>query len=53
MSYQTITFNVVDGVATLALNRPEVLNGLTAGMRAEIRDAVLDAPNHGRVLVIT
>lgn len=53
MSYQTITLNVVDDVATLALNRPKVLNGLTAEMRAEIREAVVEAPNHARVLVIT
>ena len=42
-----------DGVATLTLNRPDVLNGLTAEMRAEILDAVTKAPELARVLVLT
>jgi len=53
MRYDHIEFSVADDVATLTLNRPDVLNGLTRDMRAEICAAATDAPNHARVLVIT
>ena len=53
MTYSSIEFTVAEDVATLSLNRPDVLNGLTSEMRAEIMAAVIDAPNHARVLVIT
>jgi len=53
MPYSTIEFSVADDIATLALNRPEKLNGLTTQMRAEIRAAVLEAPKKARVLVLT
>ena len=54
MDYETIEFGLADdGVATLRLNRPEVLNGLNARMRAEITDALQNLDSAARVLVIT
>jgi 2-(1,2-epoxy-1,2-dihydrophenyl)acetyl-CoA isomerase len=53
MIYQTIDFGVEGGIAHLTLNRPDVLNGLNAQMRAEITDAVRGAADQARVLVIT
>jgi 2-(1,2-epoxy-1,2-dihydrophenyl)acetyl-CoA isomerase len=53
MRYQTITFAVEDGVATLTLARPEVMNGLNGMMRREITAAVAGAPELARVLVLT
>ncbi|MFT4715924.1 MAG: 2-(1,2-epoxy-1,2-dihydrophenyl)acetyl-CoA isomerase [Paracoccaceae bacterium] len=53
MIYQTIEFGVEGGVARLTLNRPDVLNGLNAQMRAEITDAVRSLTDQARVLVIS
>jgi len=53
MSYLTIKLAVKDRIATLTLNRPDVLNGMNAQMRAEILDAVKEAANSARVLVMT
>lgn len=53
MTYETIKYTVADDVATLTLNRPEMINGLNAVMRREILDAVTNAANSARVLVIT
>lgn len=55
MTYQSIQFEMADGVACLTLNRPEKLNSFTAAMHAEIRDAmgrVKSAPGL-RVLLLT
>lgn len=52
MDYQTIGVEIADGVATLTLNRPEVMNALNTQMRAEITHAVKAAPDQARVLVI-
>ena len=40
MTYQTITYSLAAGVATIALNRPEVMNALSRQMRAELLHAV-------------
>lgn len=40
MAYETILFDVEDGVATLTLNRPDKLNSFTEKMHGEIRDAL-------------
>jgi len=59
MSYQTILFDVADGIARLTLNRPERLNSFNTTMHAEVRTALssLVAGPKGeataRVLVIT
>ncbi len=53
MSWNTIRYGVEAGIARLTLNRPELLNGMNAEMRGEIRQAVIAAGNEARVLVIT
>ncbi len=40
MNYQTIRFDVHDGVALLTLNRPERRNAIDLAMRGEIPDAI-------------
>ncbi|MBL4895051.1 MAG: 2-(1,2-epoxy-1,2-dihydrophenyl)acetyl-CoA isomerase [Emcibacter sp.] len=40
MSYTNIEFNITDGLATLALNRPDSLNSFTTEMHEEVRDAM-------------
>ncbi|SHH78549.1 enoyl-CoA hydratase-related protein [Marivita hallyeonensis] len=53
MDYDTITFDITDDIATVTLNRPEVMNALNTQMRAEITDAVLTAGKTARVVVLT
>lgn len=59
MSYQTILFDVADGIARLTLNRPERLNSFNTTMHGEVRAALasLIDPAKGeataRVLVLT
>ncbi|SHI88102.1 Enoyl-CoA hydratase [Shimia gijangensis] len=53
MDYQTITYDVTDGMAVITLNRPDVMNALTAQMRAEITHSVLEAGKSARVVVLT
>lgn len=40
MSYQTILFDVTDGIARLTLNRPDRLNSFNTIMHAEVREAL-------------
>ena len=40
MDFETIELNIDDGVAVLALNRPEALNSFTAQMHEEVRSAL-------------
>jgi 2-(1,2-epoxy-1,2-dihydrophenyl)acetyl-CoA isomerase len=53
MTYQTIILTEADGVATITLNRPEVMNALSCQMRAELLDAVRRAEKSARVIVLT
>ncbi len=53
MDYQAITLVVRDDIATLTLNRPDVMNALNTQMRAEITHAVKEAAARARVLVMT
>ncbi len=53
MSYQTILYTVSDNIATITLNRPDVMNGLNAQMRADITHAIARASDDARVLVLT
>jgi enoyl-CoA hydratase/carnithine racemase len=54
MSWQ-FDFDVTDGVATIALNRPDKLNALTFEAYADMRDLLARLPHRAdaRVLVIT
>lgn len=53
MSFETILYDLNDDVATITLNRPDVMNGLNAQMRAEILAAVKQAGSEARALVLT
>lgn len=55
MDYEQITYEVVDGVATVTLNRPEKLNAMTALMGAEMSDAMAEADGDDavRAVVVT
>lgn len=55
MSYETILFEVSDGVARITLNRPDAANGLTPVMCNELYDAatVCDQDKSIRAVVMT
>ncbi len=53
MVFETITLSIADGVATIALNRPDVMNALSRQMRAEMRVALGTAEAEARVIVLT
>ncbi|MEF3046586.1 enoyl-CoA hydratase-related protein [Pseudotabrizicola sp. L79] len=53
MQYKTISVDQADGIATIALNRPEVMNALSSLMRAELLDAIRHAEKTARVIVLT
>ena len=53
MNYESLLYDLTDNVATVTLNRPDALNGLTTQMRAEILHAVKRAEREARVLVMT
>lgn len=51
--FQTITYELAAGVATIRLNRPEVMNALNSVMRQEMRLAIARAEGEARVIVLT
>jgi 2-(1,2-epoxy-1,2-dihydrophenyl)acetyl-CoA isomerase len=56
MAYETITFDLTDGVATLTLNRPQQLNALMSQVLDEMNkalDIVCDPESGARVLILT
>ena len=53
LAYLEILYDFADGVATITLNRPDQLNGMTTQMRAEINDALRRAQADARVVVLT
>lgn len=55
MAFNTIEFDINEGVATLRLNRPKALNSFTREMHAEVREAMqqVTEDNSIRCLVIT
>ena len=55
MSYETIIVEIEEGIATITLNRPEVLNALNDKVFNELEEAVtkLAADNAVRVVIIT
>ena len=53
MDYQTLTSELSDGVATIPLRRPDVMNSLNTQMRAELTHAVQEAGRAARVIVLT
>ena len=55
MSFQTIEFTIENGVAWLAMNRPEMKNALNAEMREEMFQALTEVSSNDQVrcLVVT
>jgi 2-(1,2-epoxy-1,2-dihydrophenyl)acetyl-CoA isomerase len=53
MSYETIRYDLTDGVATIALNRPDKMNSLSRPMRLELMDALGRGAHEGRCVVLT
>lgn len=53
MDYQTILYELSDGVCTVTLNRADKMNALTTQMRAEVAHAVKQGGKEARVVVIT
>jgi len=55
MQYETIVFELKDGIAELTLNRPDKLNSFTQRMHEEVREAISIVANDGtaRVLLLT
>lgn len=53
MQYDVIEYSVSDDIATLTLNRPDVMNALNTQMRAEITHAVKASEKDARCLVMT
>ncbi len=54
MKFETISYNLTDGVAVVTLNRPKQLNAMNTQMRAELQYILPQAPKDGaRALVLT
>lgn len=53
MSWQTIRYEFSEGLAVIAMNRPEVMNALNTTMRAELREALSRATGEARAIVLT
>lgn len=53
MRFETIEYEIADGVVTITLNRPDNLNSMNALMRRELVAAFRQAPEDGRAMVLT
>ena len=55
MAYETIRFEIADGIARLTLNRPDKLNSFNVAMHGEVRDTLerVKADPSVRVLTLT
>jgi 2-(1,2-epoxy-1,2-dihydrophenyl)acetyl-CoA isomerase len=53
MTYETITVDIADRIATITLNRPERMNACSLEMAGEINDAVAAGLGDARCLIIT
>src|SRR5690606_32788226 len=55
VAYETILYEVADGVLTVTLNRPDRLNAFTSAMRRELIDAFdrADADDAVRAVIVT
>jgi 2-(1,2-epoxy-1,2-dihydrophenyl)acetyl-CoA isomerase len=53
MDYQTITYDLSNGLAVVTMNRADKYNALTSQMRAEIEHAFIRGGREARVVVIT
>ena len=53
MDYQTLTYELTDGVAVITFQRDEKMNALTTQMRAEIAHAATRGGKEARVVVLT
>jgi len=53
MSWQTIRYEISEGLAVITMNRPEVMNALNATMRAELLEALTRAAGEARAIVLT
>lgn len=53
MLYDTIQFDITDDIATVTLNRPDVMNALSTQMRAELTHAVQRGGREARTVVLT
>ena len=51
-SYQTLLYNVTDGVCTITLNRPEVYNAFNEKMKEEFNDALKEAGRDAQVRAV-
>jgi 2-(1,2-epoxy-1,2-dihydrophenyl)acetyl-CoA isomerase len=52
MGFETILYEAADGVATVTLNRPDVLNAFTGRMRTELADAMMQVERDGTVRAV-
>ncbi|MBW2277050.1 MAG: enoyl-CoA hydratase/isomerase family protein [Deltaproteobacteria bacterium] len=55
MSYETIKYDVSEGIGTITINRPDVLNALNLTVLSELLDAIgeASADEQVRVLILT
>ncbi len=51
-SYQTLLYNLTDGVCTITLNRPEVYNAFNEKMKEEFNDALKEAGRDAQVRAV-